>query len=71
MKRETIRAGSKFLKKEAVREAIEEIVVHFVKQGKIANDEELKEFWDSAQMAIKSLEMIPLQVLKILPGRSK
>jgi hypothetical protein len=56
-----ISASSEYMKKEAVKQQIQDLVVSKVNSGEIADQIQLGEWFESASMAILTLKMIPLQ----------
>ncbi len=61
---EAIKASKEYMKKEEVRQRIQDLVTHMVDVGEIKSDAELAEFWKTAEMSIIALKMIPLGAFK-------
>jgi hypothetical protein len=61
---EVIKASPDYMKKEAVRERLQELIQRLVDDGSIRSDDELSEFFLSATMALNALKMVPLPVWK-------
>lgn len=61
---EAIKASKEYMKKEEVRQRIQDLVSHMVDTGEIKSDVELAEFWKTAEMSITALKMIPLGAFK-------
>lgn len=61
---EAIRVSKEYMKKEDVRQRIQDMVAHMVNTGEIKSDAELVEFWKTAEMSIGALKMIPLGAFK-------
>lgn len=61
---EAIRASKDYMKKEEVRQRIQDLAAHMVDTGEIRSDAELAEFWKTAEMSILALKMIPLGAYK-------
>lgn len=57
---ETIKASKEYMLKEKVREEIQSIVSSKVESGEIADEEQLKQFWKTVDMAVSALKMVPL-----------
>ncbi len=61
---EIARASKDYMKKEEVRQRIQDLVTHMVSTGEIQSDADLAEFWKTAEMSIIALKMIPLGAFK-------
>lgn len=59
---EVVKASVAYLKKERVRGALERIIKDEVKKGHIKNQEDLNEFFTTAEMSLDALEMVPYDV---------
>ena len=57
---ELVGASEKYAAKEEVRQRIQDIAIELVAAGKIQNDEQLKEFFETIKMAADALKMVPL-----------
>lgn len=68
---EAIRASASYMKKEEVREMIESEIIERLKTHKIGNEAELDDFFDSAEMAIRALKMVPFENWVILSSRRR
>lgn len=55
-----VSAGSDYMKKEVVRQRIQEMVSSMVNSGDITTDAELAELFSTMSMAINALKMVPL-----------
>jgi len=53
-----------YLKKELVRQKLQDLIISEVQNGSIKTQEDLEEWWDTADMSLKALKMIPIQVWK-------
>lgn len=65
--REAITASDEYMKKEKVRQDLQDEILYQIKRGEIRDEEELKCFFDDMKsdmtdLAIKSLEMIPFNM---------
>jgi hypothetical protein len=56
-----ISASSEYMKKETVRQQIQDLVVAQVSSGEIIDQAQLDEWFRSSLLAITSLKMIPLE----------
>lgn len=61
---ETISAGSDYMVKEKVRESIQNLLVGVVVSGRVKSQEELDEWWKTVEISIKSLRLIPFEIVK-------
>jgi hypothetical protein len=59
---EAITASTAYLKREQVREQLQEIIIEQVKSGAISSDEDLSDFFKSVDMSVGALKMVPFQV---------
>ena len=59
---EVIAASSEYMQKERVREILQHVVTDLIKSNKITSQEDLDEFFVSADTAFKSLKMVPFNV---------
>jgi hypothetical protein len=57
-----ISASPQYMGKEAIRQALQNVVQEYVRSGKIKNQEQLNEFWDTIDLASKALKGIPYDV---------
>lgn len=62
--RKKISAGADYMVKERVRENIQNLLVSAVKTGIIKTQEDLDKWWQSVEISIKSLRLIPLDIVK-------
>jgi hypothetical protein len=58
---EAISASSEYMKKEVVRQSIQDLIKQKVKSGEISNQQELDDWMQSASMAIMALKMVPVE----------
>lgn len=66
-----VSAHPDYLKREKVRERIQQHVVELVKSGEIKTQEELDAFWETTDMAVKALKMLPINVWVKVAGTKK
>lgn len=57
-----VRASKTYQRKEAVRAKLQELVQSMVTTGEIKTQGDLKEFFDSVQLATTALASIPIEV---------
>ena len=57
-------ASAGYMKKERVRERLQEMIVEAIKGGDIADQKGLDEFVNTVDMAAKALKMVPFEVYK-------
>jgi len=62
IKEETASASSEYMKKENIREQLQGMVLELIKNGDITSDDDIKEFFDTIDMASNALKMIPFMV---------
>jgi len=60
---ELVGASEDYMAKEEVRQRIQDIAIELVAAGKIQNDEQLKEFFETIKMAADALKMVPMVAL--------
>ena len=53
-----------YMKKERVREKLQQIVAELVASGEVKDEKDLEETFGAADMSLKALKMIPLDVWK-------
>lgn len=61
---EAIRASKDYMKKEQVRQRIQDLAASMVAAGEINSDVELADFWKTVEMSIGALKMVPYNALK-------
>lgn len=69
--KEVISATKSYLKKEVVRQKIQDLIVAEIKSGKIKDQEQLSDFFDTVLMSINALKMIPFDVFVKLAMATK
>lgn len=50
--------SKRYLKKESVREKLQGLVKNSISSGEVTNQDELEEFFKTAQMALDALKMV-------------
>jgi hypothetical protein len=63
-----IGAAPAYLKKEAVREALQKIVIASVESGDTTDQKALDQFFADIDMSTKALKMVPFDVWKKMSG---
>lgn len=61
---EAIRASKDYMKKEQVRQRIQDLAAAMVASGEIKNDAELADFWSTIEMSVGALKMVPYDAFK-------
>lgn len=64
-------ASPGYMKKERVREALQQVVVRLVRSGDVSDEASLKELFATADMALKALKMVPIDVWTKIAGDDK
>jgi hypothetical protein len=59
---EMVRASPDYMRKENVREQIQNVIVSLVNSGEIKSAVDLQNFFSSADMSLKALKMVPFEV---------
>ncbi len=59
---EMVRASPDYMRKERVREEIQDVIVSLVNSGEIKSPVDLQNFFNSADMSLKALKMVPFEV---------
>jgi len=66
---EVIKASKEFLKKENVREELQEMIIEQVRSGAISSSKDLVEFFKTLTMASSALQQVPFEVYKKLSNK--
>jgi hypothetical protein len=61
---ETIKASKEYMAKEKVREDLQRMISDRVSLGEIKDDNDIREFWKTLDMAISALKMIPIDAFR-------
>ena len=67
VKETKIGASDSYMKKELVRERLQQMIVDMVRSGEIADQQSLDDFIVSVDMSAKALKMVPFDVFKKMP----
>ena len=57
-----VSASQSYMKKEGIRQALQNVVQEYVASGRIKNQEQLEEFWDAVDLSSKALRGVPYEV---------
>lgn len=68
---EVIKASPEYMKKERVRDHLQKMIVDHVKAGKITTQEDLDGFFGAAEMSLKALKIVPLDVFLTMSKNKK
>lgn len=61
---EAIRASKDYMKKEQIRQRIQDLATAMVAAGEIKSDAELADFWKTVEMSVGALRMVPFDALR-------
>lgn len=61
---EVVSIPASYLRKELVRMDLQKMISERVKKGEITSEDDLREFFETVDMALKSLKMIPFEVYR-------
>ncbi len=61
---EAIKASKEYMKKEQVRQRIQDLASSMIASGEIASEAELAEFWKTVEMSATALKSVPLEALR-------
>lgn len=70
---EAIGASKDYMKKEAVRQQLQDFIASKVSSGEIQDQAQLEEWFKSASMALMALKMVPIEAysLKNIPSKKR
>jgi len=67
-----VAASASYMKKEEVRQSLQDLITQKVVLGEISDQESLDEWFSTAEMSLKALKMVPLAAYQsTLPKKSK
>lgn len=69
--KEAIQIHPDYMKKERVRQAIQDVITNLVSSGEISNKQELENFFSSADMSLRALKMVPYETYAKLAGKTR
>lgn len=61
---EAIKASKDYMKKEQVRQRIQDLAASMVASGEITSEAELADFWKTVEMSATALKMVPFEALR-------
>lgn len=59
---EAVSASPKYMKKESVRAALQELIMKMVSQGDVPDQTALDDVFGAVDMSVKALKMVPFEV---------
>jgi hypothetical protein len=62
-----VAASASYMKKEEVRQSLQNFVAQKVASGEISDQESLDEWFATAEMSLKALKMVPLVAYQLPP----
>lgn len=66
-----ISASSEYMKKEAVKQQLQDLITAKIAAGEIQTQMQLEEWFSSASMALMTLKMIPIEAYSLLSKKRK
>lgn len=66
---ELVQASPAYMKKERVRESIQNVIIDLVGSGEIQSAADLENFFSSATMSMSALKMVPFEAYAKLAGK--
>lgn len=60
---EAIKASKDYMRKEQVRQKVQDLAASMVANGEIRDEAGLADFWRTVEMSVGALKMIPLEAL--------
>lgn len=64
-----VAASASYMKKEEVRQSLQDLISQKVASGEISDQESLDEWFATAEMSIKALKMVPLAAYRTIPAK--
>ena len=70
---EAIGASKEYMKKEAVRQQLQDLIASKVTSGEIQDQKQLEDWFQAASMALMALKMVPLEAYmpKNIPAKKR
>jgi len=66
-----VKASSAYMKKEGVREKLQDLVAEMVRAGEVADQASLEEAFQTLDMSVKALKMVPFDAwVQMTTGRA-
>jgi len=66
-----VSASAEYMKKEAVRQDIQDLIVKKVKSGELSDQASLDMWFAAADMSLKALKMVPIEAYQTGPRKGK
>lgn len=66
---EVVKASPSYMKKEELRQTIQDILVNRVNEGTIKNQKDVDSFFADVEMATRALKGVPFDVLKQIAAK--
>ena len=64
-----VAASASYMKKEEVRQSLQDLITQKVASGEISDQESLDEWFTTAEMSLKALKMVPLVAYHTAPAK--
>lgn len=64
--KEALGASQKYLRKERIREEIQQRIIDAIRKGEIHDNDSLVDYFNTIEIAVKALKMIPYDVFNKL-----
>ena len=64
-----VAASASYMKKEEVRQSLQDLISQKVASGEISDQESLDEWFTTAEMSLKALKMVPLVAYQTPPAK--
>lgn len=64
-----VAASASYMKKEEVRQSLQNLVSQKISSGEISDQESLDEWFATAEMSLKALKMVPLVAYQTTPAK--
>ena len=68
---EVVKASSEYMKKEAVRQQLQDLVASKIAAGEIQDQKQLEEWFQAASMSLMALKMVPIEAYLTMPKKKK
>jgi hypothetical protein len=62
---EAIKASRDYMKKEQVRQRIQDLATAMIASGDIKSDADLADFWKTVEMSVTTLKMVPISAFQV------
>ena len=66
-----VAASASYMKKEEVRQALQDLITQKVVTGEISDQESLDEWFATAEMSLKALKMVPLAAYQVISSTKR